>query len=541
MKQAIVVVLALMLAGTFAAAQQTTAPAKPFKRKAAPRTDPAVAAQLGDLKQAIDAQQQQIKQLSDQLQSRDQQIQQLQQKVDQSQTATAQAESKADAAATQASTQEQNVTSLKSDVADLKTNSTNSALALQETQKENQSRSAEIKALSKLKFTGDLRLRYEPFFGGGPLSGPASPDRHRERVRLRFNVNTKIDNDFTAGLSLASGDLGDPISTNSTFTGFYTRKPIAIDKAFGTYNPHNFKPFTLTAGKFSYTWLRTELTWDNDLNPEGGSAALAWDWKNSFINHFAVVSFGTTMLEVSGGKDSFMYGGQVQTGWSLLPRVKLSADGAYYDFENADTIAQNQVNGSGANGLATQGLPTPPNFGGTFGFGGSGNTNNFGVINGKRFYASQFGIVDAIARLDFDTGMKRWPVYALFDFAQNTKACDNLSVFFAAATKAPTCDPHQRHGYWSELKFGQTKNKGELMLGYTFARIERDAVVAAFDFSDLRQATNVLEHRVEAYYQAYPHVQVGFTGLIGRQIVTAQSLAEERWLKRLQFDTIFAF
>ncbi|HEV2698547.1 MAG TPA: hypothetical protein VGU90_11190, partial [Terriglobales bacterium] len=79
------------------------------------------------------------------------------------------------------------------------------------------------------------------------------------------------------------------------------------------------------------------------------------------------------------------------------------------------------------------------------------------------------------------------------------------------------------------------------MLGYTFARIERDAVVAAFDFSDLRQATNVLEHRIEAYYQAYPHVQVGCTGLIGRQIVTAQSLNEERWLKRFQFDTIFAF
>src|SRR5436190_18829512 len=156
----------------------------------------------------------------------------------------------------------------------------------------------------------------------------------------------------------------------------YTRKSIGIDKLFGTYSPHESTLFTMPSLQFGYTWLRTEMTWDNDLNPEGGSAAVAWDRKNNFLNHFAVVSFGTTMLEVSGASDSYMYGGQVQTGWKLLPRVKLSADAAYYDFENADSIAQNQVNGSGANGSATHGLPTPPNCGGSFAFVGSGNTNN---------------------------------------------------------------------------------------------------------------------------------------------------------------------
>jgi hypothetical protein len=531
-----------MLGASAALAQQSTTTTTTTRRRTTPtRTDPALAEQLNQLKQAIDAQQQQIRQLSQQVQSRDQQVQELQQKLDQTQTATSQAQSKADAAASQSAEQQQTVSALKNEVTDLNNNTTNSALTLQESQKENTKTREAINALGKLKFTGDLRLRYEPFFGGGAITGPETASRNRERYRLRFNMNTKIDGDFAAGLTLASGDLGDPISTNSTLTGFYTRKPIAIDKAFGVYNPHYFKPFTLTAGKFGYTWLRTELTWDNDLNPEGGSAAVAWDWKNSFLNHFAVVSYGTTMLESSGGADSYMYGGQVQTGFNILPHAKLSADAAYYDFENADTIAQNQVNGSGANGSATQGLPTPANFGGTFGFGGSNNTNNFGVINGKRFYASQFGILDAIARLDIDTGAKRWPIYALVDFAQNTKACDNLGVFFAAAIALPTCDPHQRHAYWGELQFGQAKNQGDLRLGYTFMHIERDAVLAAFNFSDLRQPTNVAEHRIEAYYQAYPHVQVGFTGLIGRQLVTAQSLTEERWLKRFQFDTIFGF
>ena len=541
MNQATLRMLLIVLMTSFAAqAQQGTATVttKTVKAGAAPQMGLEIATELQELKQALEAQQQQIRQLSDQVLSRGQQIQQLQQKLDQGQPAN-ETQAKAGTAANQAF--EQTVSTLKSDVADLKSNSTNSALTLQESQKESQKRVDEIKALSNLKFSGDLRLRYEPFFGGGAISAAEPQDRHRERYRLRFNVNTKMTDDFSAGFSLASGDLGDPISTNSTLTGFYTRKPIAIDKAFGVYNPHYFKAFSLTVGKFGYTWLRTELIWDNDLNPEGGSAALAWDWKNNFLNHLGFIAFGTTMLEAGGGADSYMEGGQIQTGWNLFPHAKLTADAAYYDFANTDAIAQNQVNGNGANGPATQGLPTPVGFGGSFGFGGSGDTNNFGTINNARFFASKFGVLDAIARIDIDTGARRWPVYALFDFAQNTRACENRGIFFAAGVAVPACDPHQRHAYWSELKFGQTKNKGDLLLGYTFARIERDAVLAAFNFSDLRQATNVLEHRVEAYYQAYPHVQIGITGLIGRQIVTAQSLTPERWLKRFQFDTIFAF
>jgi hypothetical protein len=36
-------------------------------------------------------------------------------------------------------------------------------------------------------------------------------------------------------------------------------------------------------------------------------------------------------------------------------------------------------------------------------------------------------------------------------------------------------------------------------------------------------------------------VQVGVTGLFGKQLVTAQSLTPERFLKRWDFDTIFNF
>lgn len=138
MKRVTAFALTLMLGASAAQAQQstTTKTAPTTRRKTtATRTDPALADQLNQLKQAIDAQQQQIRQLSQQIQSRDQQVQDMQQKLDQSQAATSQAESKADAAASQSAAQQETVTSLKSDVSDLKNNTTNSALALQETQK----------------------------------------------------------------------------------------------------------------------------------------------------------------------------------------------------------------------------------------------------------------------------------------------------------------------------------------------------------------------------------------------------------------------
>jgi len=57
----------------------------------------------------------------------------------------------------------------------------------------------------------------------------------------------------------------------------------------------------------------------------------------------------------------------------------------------------------------------------------------------------------------------------------------------------------------------------------------------------LRQNSNVSQHRVEVFYQAYKNVQLAFTGLIGRPLNWHTSAAPEPWLKRLQFDVIYKF
>ncbi|MGC2248919.1 MAG: hypothetical protein WA609_20105, partial [Terriglobales bacterium] len=136
MKRVLALALAMALAGSIYAANAQEgaggAAKSHRKRKAAV---PAVSTQLNELKEAIEAQQKQLQQLSSDVQSRDQKIQQLEQRLDQSQAAAAQAQARAEAAASQTAEEAQTVTTLKSDVTDLKTNATGVAMTLQETQK----------------------------------------------------------------------------------------------------------------------------------------------------------------------------------------------------------------------------------------------------------------------------------------------------------------------------------------------------------------------------------------------------------------------
>src|ERR1035437_3318609 len=141
MKRIIAVMLSIAFAGSVIAAQAqqdtpTATTTKTAKRKpAAKKSGPTISEQLSEMKNAIDAQQQQIKQLSDLVETREQKIQQLEQRLDQSQAVATQAQTKAATVAAQSAEEQQDVMALKSDVTDLKTGATSSALDLQETHK----------------------------------------------------------------------------------------------------------------------------------------------------------------------------------------------------------------------------------------------------------------------------------------------------------------------------------------------------------------------------------------------------------------------
>jgi len=420
----------------------------------------------------------------------------------------------------------------------------------------------QIKGIGPISFSGDVRLRAEPFFGG---PHDHSLDRARGRERVRFNALADLGSQFRVGMTLASGDINDPTSTNQTFTGFYTRKAIALDQAFAQFTPDQFKQFSVIGGKFRYPWYNTELTWDKDLNPEGAAETLGFKINNPVLKRFAVVGFELPFAEVAGTSSTnkriaqqITYGAQVQTQLHILPHVDLSAYTALYDFRGADQVALALARASTKNPQTPFSGYLPLTSGNTVQdstytttatsvvtIGGTAYATGVTAITNAQF-ASKFSLLDNIARLDIDTGHPRFPVYFLGDYVQNMEACANLpniapppantgSVTYKQTVNSP-CISNQRRGYWLEGRVGRLQQKGDLQFGYMHLYIEREAVLGNFNYSDMRQGTNVTQHRIDTYYQFDKNVQLGFTALIGRPLGST-----EPWLTRLQFDTIYIF
>ncbi|MEQ1352840.1 MAG: putative porin [Candidatus Acidiferrum sp.] len=413
-----------------------------------------------------------------------------------------------------------------------------------------------LKNIGPFSFSGDIRLRDEPFIGG---PADQSQVRNRERFRIRLNGTAKYD-DFSGGFTFNTGDVNNPVSTNQTTNQFYTRKPFELDKAYLEYCPHYFHPLTLTGGKFAYPWVSTELTWDKDLNPEGLAQTLSFNLERvPVLKRVALVGFELPFAETAGVSlnnksivQSAVYGGQLQTEWKLAEWLKFSAYAAFYNWHHADPVALAVAVANAASpDLGLLRLNNNADQNATVTTTGTFVATGQKVITNSQF-ASKFGLFDTIARLDIKTPAEKWPLVVLGDFVQNTEACANVDNILAAPantaletfaqSKNAVCNSHQRRGYWLEGRVGRTQEKGDWNFSYTRIFVEREAVLGVFNYSEMRQGSNVSQHRVEAFYQAYKNIQLGFTGLFGRPLVTATSPGPaENLLKRLQFDVMYKF
>lgn len=403
-----------------------------------------------------------------------------------------------------------------------------------------------LKNLGPFAFSGDFRLRAEPTFGG-PVD--RSQDQFRERFRLRFNAEARLNEQINGGFSFASGDLNNPISTNQTAGQYTTRKPIEIDRMYTTYHPDWFRNLTLTGGKFAYPWFNTELVWDKDINPEGAGETLAFNVATPVLKRFSFVGF---QLPISESKraaatnksvySTMVYGEQLQTFWQFGSRVRLSAYTGFYDWKNADSVALSVSvanSASPADGLLVLNSNGLQNSIATV-------TATSALTGAKTItsaqFASKFGIVDSLAQLDFVTPSERWPVTLIGDFAENTRACENVRNILAGAVYSAPCDPHARHGYWLEATVGRTLKKGDWQFGYTRFMVQREAVIGAFNYSEIFPSTNVEMHRPEILYQLFDNVTLQLNGLFGRPLVNAGSPSPVQPLwERLQFDMTYKF
>lgn len=441
-------------------------------------------------------------------------------------------------------------------------------------------------ALSKLgsiQFSGDVRLRYETQFGLlNPLANASNPaivgnelsERNRARVRARLALRGQIGKQFDWGLRLATGTTPDVTSTNQTLTDFFGRKSFALDQAFISYKPAAVPGLRLQGGKFETPWLFTELTIDVDLMPEGLNETYSRDFKHSgAFKNLTFVAWQLPMLERSpgfvlgangqldadasrrAGRDLALYGAQARARFELTKHTALTVSAADLNFNGTQFITPAQFFGANLQvpvtftipataTTAAQTVTTNVNIPRDFLVNGSslgvsvGSTN---ATNRDGRLSSGYNLADFIGRLEW-TRSKRFPVAMLFDFVTNTQVRDVVS------STGRVLANHENKGYWAELQVGKTRERGDLLFDYTFVRIEKDAVLAPFNFSDIVQPTDVRAHRFIASYAADPRVTLTLTaivsqrpnGLLGAFGATPPD-SLNRATTRLQFDTIFKF
>jgi hypothetical protein len=523
--QKVVAVLALSgMSLAQAAPAASTAPKRKTTTKARQAAPPAATIEdIQQLRQMLEQQQQQLQQLQQQMAQRDQQLQQTQQQLTEAQSAAKDAQSKVTLVEATANESKEGVAKVKTDVDDIRGTMTSQVLTAQEDQKKVEGLSAELK---RFRFTGDVRVRYENFFQQN------TADRNRERIRMRFGVEGKLGEDFVGGIFVASGVLTDPTSTNETLTNVFEKKTIGFDRGYVTYNPHYFKALSVTGGKFAYTWNRTPVTFDSDLNPEGFSQKLSFDVKNSVVKNFTVTGMQLLFNEASAGADSYAVGGQVssklQLGsfWTMTPSYSL------LNWHNDNGILNAAT---GVTGGTTVG-PFAPN----------GMTNCTVTVGAAKVFCSRFLYSDLILNNVFKTGIAKLPFNLLAEYEQNLNAANNHS-----------------HSYYVDASLGQTKNRNDVQFGYAFIRQEQDSVISSFNESDQRSPTNVINHRVAFTWKVAKNTTLGYTQWIGRTLdptlvgaklapgvsttgvcgvgSPANCLTRDPWLKRGQLDLIYSF
>ncbi|MEW6735673.1 MAG: putative porin [Acidobacteriota bacterium] len=365
------------------------------------------------------------------------------------------------------------------------------------------------KAFGQFTISGDLRFRYDGQFDQGFDAPVEQPDRNRLRVRARLQLAGAFHNNFDWAIRVATGSFTNPATTNQDATNFFTRKPVGFDRYFIRYNSKTEPAgIILQAGKFDYPWKRTELTFDNDIQPEGVAETIYFKGKGA-LKDARIIAFQLPLNEVSLGKDAVLFGGQLQ---STIGAGNWTATGAatFLNFNQVDQIAR------------SLGRPSTQVGGGLE----VGTTNRVrrdanGNIIG---FVTNYNILDLIGEVTYN-GFNKYPITVVFNYARNMS--DRLETL------------KEEDAYWTEFKVGRLKEKGDVELTYTFSRVEQDAVLGVFSFDDFLQ-TNSRNNRITFAYMVNNNVFVQFLNFFNERFNTLPNRGS-RTQKRFQFDVNYRF
>lgn len=352
--------------------------------------------------------------------------------------------------------------------------------------------------LKGLDFDGDFKLRYDAL---DQAQGRA--DRNRFREAFGFGFKKNFGDDFLVGLRLGTGEANtkdgseglnvDPTTGYQSFTNKFSFKNIWIREGYARYMPSRLKGLgpirsgEIGAGKMPnpYKEYSSSIVWDPDVRPEGayekievgllGDAGTLKDL--SFTALFSQFVLGESAA-VHGDQEMYGYTGAFDADLDLGLEKPAHYRGAFNVYDFVD-IEDNVL--IGATSLARTNTST------------AAGTLAMDDWNIMQFY-QEIAFKNSCF---FNRPLKFW-----LDFAGNA----------ASKHVDSAVNSNERLAMTFGGRLNKLDKKGSWESGYQFFRIDPNAVLAAFNESDLGTGyTDKLGNKIWGGYALTDNLSLTFT------------------------------
>ena len=313
-----------------------------------------------------------------------------------------------------------------------------------------------------------------------------APDTFEDDERWRGQLRPRLEFDLEKVVLGVGGDFnyssdentaGSPVLVRDN----YKSRDARVDLAFARLDTGWLR---LEGGRFVMPVPLTEMIWDRDLRPQGG--ALTLDFNHAGRNTVRLTVLGAKGSHVFDDSETSMLiaslGADLQSG----QKSKLELVGSYVAFFDADQLEpmirrQN---------LRVVGAPAPAPL------------------------ALEYRVVDLIARLRTTGNV---PGMLVAEYCWNTEA-DELN-----------------RGIWFALILGSTETAAA-RLEYTYASVDRDATLGAYNGDDFLWATGWDGHRVDLGFRSGKHGSVHAIGQLQRFKDSPRGFDNDVWVKRYRVE-----
>jgi len=299
----------------------------------------------------------------------------------------------------------------------------------------------------RLKVSGDVRVRMQ-----GDYSDNDMPGRRTAQVRGRLGATFAVNDLVSVGARMVTGSSNDPNSTDVQLSNWDDDFEISLDLA---YVKLDFGKLNIYGGKIPQPFVRTDLVWDGDVNPQGVSAVYKQPLTGGGAFRASALAFAIDTRAV--GQDSYMGGVQLGFDSPSWGPFKFDVSAGYYDYSL----------GSMAGADA-----------------GDWRTNRLD-INGR--YVSDYRLLDIITGVSWQGNNAKWPLRIVGDYVKNLGAVDGEDT-----------------GFGVDVAFGRAKDAGDLRFTYGYSQTDVDAVMSAFSHDNIAIATNYKLHALTVDYTPMP-------------------------------------